>query len=69
MLISSMGGTDLSHFLNKMGGGNILVFKRKAEEYLVSQSQMDYTIIHPGGLTDDEACVSLSQKRATILSD
>merc|ERR1712032_547266 len=34
---------------NKMGGGNILLYKRKAEIYLVN-SGMGYTIIHPGGL-------------------
>ena len=53
VLISSMGGTDLDNNLNKLGGGNILVWKRKAEEYLTQQSGIDYTIIHPGGLIDD----------------
>ncbi len=31
--------------------GNILVWKRKAEDYLI-KSGLKYTIIHPGGLTD-----------------
>ena len=31
--------------------GNILLWKRKAEEYLI-KSGLKYTIIHPGGLTD-----------------
>ena len=42
-----------NNVLNKMGGGNILVYNRKAEEYLISKSQLDHTIIHPGGLIDD----------------
>lgn len=49
ILISSMGGTDPNHFLNTMGDqGNILQWKRKAEQYLMS-SGLSYTIIHPGG--------------------
>jgi nucleoside-diphosphate-sugar epimerase len=33
VLISSMGGTDPNHFLNKMGGNaRILDWKRKAEQ-------------------------------------
>lgn len=48
ILISSMGGTDPNHELNKLGNGNILQWKRKAEQYLVA-SGMSYTIIHPGG--------------------
>lgn len=32
--------------------GNILVWKRKAEEYLIA-SGLNYTIIHPGGLGDE----------------
>jgi len=49
VLISSMGGTKPDHFLNTMGNGNILLWKRKAEKYLV-ESGLKYTIIHPGGL-------------------
>lgn len=48
VLVSSMGGTDLSNSLNKIGDGNILVWKRKAEQYLISLG-ITYTIIHPGG--------------------
>jgi len=47
--VGSMGGTKPDHFLNKMGNGNILLWKRKAEMYLLS-SGIPYTIIHPGGL-------------------
>ncbi|MCJ1461813.1 hypothetical protein MMC07_000412 [Pseudocyphellaria aurata] len=53
VLVSSMGGTDPSNRLNQIGNGNILLFKRKAEEYLMAQG-IDYTIIHPGGLIDEQ---------------
>lgn len=56
VIISSMGGTDRKNFLNTIGDGNILVWKRRAEKYLVDMSMngnLTYTIIHPGGLTDD----------------
>jgi uncharacterized protein YbjT (DUF2867 family) len=43
-----MGGTQPDNFLNTMGNGNILLWKRKAEEHLIA-SGIDYTIIHPGG--------------------
>ncbi|KAF6265324.1 isomerase [Scenedesmus sp. NREL 46B-D3] len=52
VLISSMGGTDPDHPLNKLGDGNILQWKRKAEQYLIA-SGIPYTIIHPGGLIDE----------------
>lgn len=54
-----MGGTNPENPLNKFGcdekgnGGNILLWKRKAEKYLID-SGITYTIIHPGGLLDDE---------------
>lgn len=51
--MSSMGGLDRSNFLNTIGDGNILVWKRRAEVYLIN-SGLNYTIIHPGGLKDDE---------------
>lgn len=58
VIVSSMGGTDPSNFLNTIGksedgsgNGDILLWKRKAEKYLV-ESGLSYTIIHPGGLTD-----------------
>lgn len=51
ILVSSMGGTQPDHPLNKIGDGCILKWKRKAEQYLVS-SGLKYTIIHPGGLVD-----------------
>jgi uncharacterized protein YbjT (DUF2867 family) len=61
IIVSSMGGTDPSNFLNMIGknpdgsgNGDILLWKRKAERYL-TESGLDYTIIHPGGLTDKPA--------------
>ena len=51
VLVGSMGGTNPNHPLNRIGNGNILVWKRKAEQYLVN-SGIDYTIIRAGGLLD-----------------
>lgn len=48
VVISSMGGTDPTNALNKLGDGGILMWKRKAEQYLIA-SGLQYTIIHPGG--------------------
>jgi uncharacterized protein YbjT (DUF2867 family) len=62
LICSSMGGTDPNHPLNNLGrttnpdgttsGGNILMWKRKAEVYL-TKSGRDYTIVHPGGLLNE----------------
>jgi len=52
ILMGSMGGTDDNHPLNKIGNGNILIWKRKAEQYLIN-SGIDYTIIHAGGLLNE----------------
>ena len=49
--VGSMGGTQENHFLNQIGNGKLLIWKRKAEEYLIN-SGIAYTIIHPGGLID-----------------
>ncbi|ACK65954.1 nucleoside-diphosphate-sugar epimerase, putative [Rippkaea orientalis PCC 8801] len=51
VLVGSMGGTNPNHILNSIGNGNILIWKRKAEEYLIN-SGIDYTIIRAGGLLD-----------------
>lgn len=51
VLVSSMGGTQPDHPLNRLGNGNVLVWKRKAEQYLLD-SGLTYTIVHPGGLLD-----------------
>lgn len=51
VFIGSMGGTDEDHALNKHGNGNILIWKRKAEQYLID-SGVPYTIINPSGLQD-----------------
>jgi len=63
VIVSSMGGTDPDNFLNKVGkkpdgsgNGDILLWKRKAERYLV-ESGLGYTIIHPGGLIDADSDV------------
>uniref|UniRef100_A0ACD5ZNK0 Uncharacterized protein n=1 Tax=Avena sativa TaxID=4498 RepID=A0ACD5ZNK0_AVESA len=56
VLVGSMGGTDLNHPLNKLGNGNILVWKRKAEQYL-ADSGLPYTIIRAGGLQDKDGGV------------
>jgi hypothetical protein len=67
VVVGSMGGTDPNNFLNRVGkttlkngtvtgNGDILIWKRKAERYLVD-SGLDYTIIHPGGLIDTPAGV------------
>lgn len=60
VMVSSMGGTQPENFLNTIGrvpeddkSGNILLWKRKAEEYLI-QSGLAYTIVHPGGLLDKQ---------------
>ncbi|MBL1208538.1 SDR family oxidoreductase [Geminocystis sp. GBBB08] len=51
ILVGSMGGTNENHPLNRLGNGNILIWKRKAEQYLID-SGIDYTIIRAGGLLD-----------------
>jgi len=70
VICSSMGGTDPSNALNTFGrktdpetgqetGGNILLWKRKSEKYLIEQataagdSNFKYTIVHPGGLINE----------------
>lgn len=59
VLVSSMGGTQdgeegrTMNMLNKLGNGNILLWKRRAEQYLIA-SGIPYTIVHPGGLLDDQ---------------
>jgi uncharacterized protein YbjT (DUF2867 family) len=55
VVIGSRGGTDPNHMLNKIGGEgtNILVWKRKAEAYLVASGLL-FTIIRAGGLLDKD---------------
>ncbi|MCM1983255.1 SDR family oxidoreductase [Lyngbya confervoides] len=50
ILVGSMGGTNEQHPLNRFG--NILIWKRKAEQYLID-SGLDYTIVRAGGLIDE----------------
>ena len=35
VLVGSMGGTNENHMLNSIGNGKILIWKRKAEQYLI----------------------------------
>ncbi|KAL9247113.1 hypothetical protein vseg_020578 [Gypsophila vaccaria] len=51
VLVGSMGGTNPNHPLNSLANGNILIWKRKAEQYL-ADSGIPYTIIRAGGLQD-----------------
>ncbi|MDJ0705016.1 MAG: SDR family oxidoreductase [Leptolyngbyaceae cyanobacterium MO_188.B28] len=51
VLVGSMGGASENHPLNRLGNGNLLVWKRKSEQYLID-SGLDYTIIRAGGLLD-----------------
>jgi uncharacterized protein YbjT (DUF2867 family) len=51
VLVGSMGGTNEQHPLNQIGAGQILIWKRKAEQHLI-ESGLDYTIIRAGGLQD-----------------
>ncbi|MCO5589100.1 hypothetical protein L7F22_043066 [Adiantum nelumboides] len=53
VLVSSMGGKYPHHPLNALGDGNILIWKRKAEEYM-RDSGLPYTIIRAGLLEDEE---------------
>uniref|UniRef100_A0A0G4G889 NAD(P)-binding domain-containing protein n=1 Tax=Chromera velia CCMP2878 TaxID=1169474 RepID=A0A0G4G889_9ALVE len=58
VFLGSMGGSQPDNFLNSVAKdpqtgerGDILLWKRKAERYLI-ESGIPYTIIHPGGLED-----------------
>ncbi|KFG58952.1 putative NAD-dependent epimerase/dehydratase [Toxoplasma gondii RUB] len=62
VLCSIMGGTDPKHHLNQLGqqrskirrgesGGDILLWKRLSERYLL-KSGLSYTVVHPGSLSD-----------------
>lgn len=63
VLVSTMTGTEQDSFLNSIGEGDgdkIVQWKRKAEVYLIDlckESDMEYTIVHPGGLGDKEGGV------------
>ena len=51
ILVSSRGVTDDDHFLNQMFD-NVMLWKRRGEE-AVAASGVPYTIVRPGGLSDD----------------
>ncbi|KAI3988439.1 hypothetical protein MKX01_026253 [Papaver californicum] len=53
ILVSTMGSGDPNHPLNSLGNGNILAWKRKAEEYL-AKSGVPYTILRAGGLDNKQ---------------
>lgn len=64
VLVSSMGVTNEDDFLNSIGKnhdgsghGDILIWKRKAEHYLM-ETGLDYTIIHPAQLKDRPGGIS-----------
>ena len=67
VIVSSMGGTDPGNRLNQLGNGKILIWKRKAEEYLMQAGFPSYTIIHPGGLIDEKV-LTLSRHASIIMS-
>lgn len=52
VIVGSMGGTDENHYLNTLGNGNILIWKRRTEQYLID-SGITYTIVRAGGLIDE----------------
>ena len=62
VLCSTMGGTNPGNPLNALGrttnpdgttvGGNIVMWKRKSEIYLIDSGN-PYTIVHPGGLLNE----------------
>lgn len=54
VLISSAGGCHPKHFLNYIGQGDILNWKRLAEQHLTA-SGITYTILHPNHLVDTPA--------------
>ena len=70
ILVGSMGGTNRDHPLNRIGNANILIWKRKAEQYLID-SGIDYTIIRAGGLLDKQGGVRqlLVGKDDALLND
>eukprot|EP00271_Cylindrocystis_brebissonii_P015606 TRINITY_DN38555_c0_g1_i1.p1 TRINITY_DN38555_c0_g1~~TRINITY_DN38555_c0_g1_i1.p1 ORF type:complete len:323 (+),score=54.78 TRINITY_DN38555_c0_g1_i1:187-1155(+) len=53
VVVGSGGGTNENHMLNSIGNGKILIWKRKAEQYLID-SGIPYTIVRAGGLLDKE---------------
>lgn len=72
VLCGSMGGTNPDNSLNNLGkvgtsGGDILKWKRKSEVYLMEESGLPYTIVHPGGLLNEpgnerELCLGVDDK-------
>lgn len=64
VLVGTMTGTEPDGFLNTMGDGDgdkIVMWKRKAEMHLIDvckDSDMDFTIVHAGGLSNDAGGVT-----------
>ena len=46
VIVGSMGGTDENHMLNSIGNGKILIWKRKAEQYLIDSGLQHSSINH-----------------------
>lgn len=66
VLVTSLCTSQLFHPLNLFF--LILVWKKRAEEYL-QQSGLTYTIVRPGGLLNDENADSVVMSGADTLSD
>ena len=45
VVVGSMGGTNEGHMLNSIGNGKILIWKRKAEQYLVDSGEFGICIL------------------------
>ena len=51
-MLSGLDEEEMQAWTEAQVGGDILLWKRKAERYLI-ESGLDYCIIHPGGLIDE----------------
>lgn len=45
VVVGSMGGTNENHMLNSIGNGKILIWKRKAEQYLIDSGKFADSIL------------------------
>ena len=57
VLVSSMGGTKPDHFLNKMGEGNILIWKRRAEQHLMQACFFSAAVSQVIGMHTSSECL------------
>ena len=58
VLVSSMGGTKPDHFLNKMGEGNILIWKRRAEQHLMQACILPAAVSDIIGMHTGSECMN-----------